>query len=201
MKISILLPYKENFTINKAGAVSLFVNDTTKISHFRKDIIIFGTTKYKDYLSKNYININENKVIFKSSNNQYVKKFLSNPNFLGTKILEIHNRPNYVKLIKDSYKEKIFLYFHNDPLSMNGSETLSERKFLYSNVDKLLFNSEWSKKKFFIGFKDNEILHGKSNVCFQSTNKIKIDFRKKEKIISFIGKLIKQKDTIYLALQ
>ena len=193
MKISILLPYKENFTINRAGAVSLFVNDTSKISHFRKDILIFGSTKYKNYLSKNYINIKENKVFFKSSNNQYVKKILSNPKFLGTKILEIHNRPSYVKLIKDFYKEKIFLYFHNDPLSMNGSKTLSERKFLYSNIDKLLFNSEWSKKQFFIGFKDNEILHDKSKVCFQSTNKIKIDFRKKEKIISFIGKLNRAK--------
>ena len=27
MKISILLPYKENFTVNKSGAVSLFVKD------------------------------------------------------------------------------------------------------------------------------------------------------------------------------
>ena len=27
MKISILLPYKENFTTNKSGAVSLFIKD------------------------------------------------------------------------------------------------------------------------------------------------------------------------------
>ena len=32
MKISILLPYKENYTDNYAGAVSLFVNDTAKLS-------------------------------------------------------------------------------------------------------------------------------------------------------------------------
>ena len=32
MNISILLPYKENFVSNKAGAVSLFVNDITKNS-------------------------------------------------------------------------------------------------------------------------------------------------------------------------
>ena len=30
MKISILLPYKENFSIEKSGAVSLFVNDIIK---------------------------------------------------------------------------------------------------------------------------------------------------------------------------
>ena len=32
MKISILLPYKENFSIEKSGAVSLFVNDIIKNS-------------------------------------------------------------------------------------------------------------------------------------------------------------------------
>ena len=32
MTISILLPYKENFSPQYAGAVSLFVNDVTKVS-------------------------------------------------------------------------------------------------------------------------------------------------------------------------
>ena len=36
MKISILLPYKENFSPNYPGAVSLFVNDTLKLSKFKK---------------------------------------------------------------------------------------------------------------------------------------------------------------------
>ena len=36
MKISILLPYKENFSANQAGAVSLFVNDITKSSIYQK---------------------------------------------------------------------------------------------------------------------------------------------------------------------
>ena len=31
MKISILLPYKENYTDNYAGAVSLFINEHYKI--------------------------------------------------------------------------------------------------------------------------------------------------------------------------
>ena len=40
MKISILLPYKENFSPNYAGAVSLFVKDITKISKYKKVKII-----------------------------------------------------------------------------------------------------------------------------------------------------------------
>jgi len=40
MKISILLPYKENFSPEYPGAVSLFVYETTKISKFKKDITV-----------------------------------------------------------------------------------------------------------------------------------------------------------------
>ncbi len=58
MKISILLPYKENYSKKNAGAVSLFVNDICKKSKFKKDITIFGSTESKLLLSKNYVNIN-----------------------------------------------------------------------------------------------------------------------------------------------
>ena len=51
MKISILLPFKENFSPNYAGAVSLFVKDTSKISKFKNNITIFGNTEYKKKFS------------------------------------------------------------------------------------------------------------------------------------------------------
>ena len=52
MKISILLPYKENFTVNSAGAVSLFVNDICNESIYQNSTYIFGNTIYKDNLSE-----------------------------------------------------------------------------------------------------------------------------------------------------
>ena len=47
MKISILLPFKENFSPSYAGAVSLNINDILKYSKFKKNITVFGYTKYK----------------------------------------------------------------------------------------------------------------------------------------------------------
>ena len=52
MKISILLPYKENFSSKYAGAVSLFVKDTTINS------------KYKNIIKRNNL-----KNIYKFKNN------------------------------------------------------------------------------------------------------------------------------------
>ena len=47
MKISVLLPYKENFSSDYAGAVSLFVKDTIEHSRFYKTAHIFGNMPYK----------------------------------------------------------------------------------------------------------------------------------------------------------
>jgi glycosyltransferase involved in cell wall biosynthesis len=193
MKISILLPYKENYSTKSAGAVSLFVKDTSLISKCKDLIQVFGSTKDKFYLSKNYINLKYDESLFKSSNREYVKKFLSNKNFLKTDLLEVHNRPNYISQIKNSYKNRLFLYFHNDPQTMSGSKSLHERKYLISTIDKILFNSEWSRKRFFEGFNETQLLLKKTTICYQSTNQTKVNFSKKQKIISFVGKLNKAK--------
>ena len=51
MNIAILLPYKENFTKKSAGAVSIFVNDTIKLSKYKKNIKVYGYTSSKDRLN------------------------------------------------------------------------------------------------------------------------------------------------------
>ncbi len=189
MTISILLPFKENYSKEMAGAVSLFVKDISKVSKYKKSITIFGSTNKKKFLSKNYINLTLNKTFLQSSNKEYVKTFLEHKEFEKTKILEIHNRPNYIKQIRDKYKDKIFLYFHNDPISMNGSKSYSEREYLINNVDKIIFNSNWSRDRFFLDFNINQALINKTIICYQSTSKIPINFKNKKKIITFIGKL------------
>ena len=54
MKISILLPYKENFSPTYAGAVSLFVKDTVKLSEYKEYITIFGNTNLKNIFKLTY---------------------------------------------------------------------------------------------------------------------------------------------------
>ena len=76
MKISILLPYKENFSPIYPGAVSLFVNDTVKISKYKKDITIYGNTNYKTLFNLNYKNIPLSKFRLQSSSKKYVYEFL-----------------------------------------------------------------------------------------------------------------------------
>ena len=125
MKISILLPYKENFSPEYPGAVSLFVYETSRISKFKKNITVFGNTNFKKTFNLKYFNINKKKEFFNSQTKNYVNDFVKLEKRNDSSIIEVHNRPSYIHIINSQIKNKILtLYFHNDPLSMDGSKTI-----------------------------------------------------------------------------
>ena len=182
MKISILLPYKENFSPIYAGAVSLFVKDTTLLSKFRKNITIYGNTNLKKIYNLSYKNIHLKKNVIQSGSKVYVSEFLKFEKQYPSDIIEIHNRPNYFHLIKrKTKKQKIVLYFHNDPLTMTGSRSVTDRKILLDNAAKIIFNSHWSRKRFLEGIEGLHINSEKMEVIYQSTKPIKVNIEKKKK--------------------
>ncbi len=194
MKISILLPYKENFSPIYPGAVSLFVNDTVKISKYKKNITIFGNTHFKKLFKLNYRNIPLSRFRFRSSSKKYVSEFVKIEKNYKSDLIEIHNRPNYLEDLAESLEKRNYvLYFHNDPLTMTGSKTILQRKFLLKNCYKIIFNSNWSKKRFLQGMHNKFINSEKLVVVFQSASKRKINIKNKKNEITFVGKLNKSK--------
>ena len=181
MKISILLPFKENFSPSYAGAVSLFINDTLKFSKFRKNISVYGYTEFKKKFKNKYVNIEVKKKLFQSQNKDYVNKFIELEKKKNSNIIELHNRPIYLKyLVKELSKKNYILYFHNDPLSMSGSKTINDRIFLLNNCYKIIFNSNWSKNDFLQKMKSEAINSEKLLVINQSATKQRIDIKNKK---------------------
>ena len=195
MKISILLPYKENFSPEYPGAVSLFIKDTSKVSRYKKNLIVYGSTDYKKLFNIKYVNIVLKKKIISSQTKQYVDKFIEYEQKNSSNLIEIHNRPNYLKfLIKKLNVRNYTLFFHNDPLSMEGSKNIEDRIFLLNTCYKIIFNSNWSKKRFLEGLDNKYINSEKLLVCFQSAVKGNINLiKKKQKWVTFVGKLNKAK--------
>ena len=188
MKVSILLPYKENYSPTYPGAVSIFVSSTNKLSKYKNEVIIYGSTSHKKKLSKNYVNIDLKRKILRSQSKEYVSKFLEIQKKINPDIIEIHNRPIYIEQLVQ-LKSNLVLYFHNDPITMIGSKSVNERVNLLNTCSKIIFNSEWSKKQFLKDLKNFYHKSKKLEVIHQSTNKTKIDLSKKEKLITFVGKL------------
>ncbi len=191
MKIGILLPYKENFSPEYPGAVSLFVNETSINSKYKRNIIVFGNTKFKKKFKLRYQNIDLYNNPLRSQTKAYVNKFIFLQNKYNLSIIEIHNRPSYINLLKKKLNKKILaLYFHNDPLSMDGSKTIEDRKNLLKTCYKIIFNSNWSKKRFLEGLENKFVNSEKLVVFFQSAKKNnKTILKNKKKWITFVGKL------------
>ena len=192
IKIATLLPYKENYTVSKAQAAAIWVADFFKYSSYKNNNYIYGNTSSADYLTKNYINIKINSLRskFLSSTNEYCKNFIKKTKTLNFDIVEIHNRPLVYKYLKYQLKSKFILYFHNDPLSMNGSKKISERIELVNNIDKIIFVSKWVQQRFFIGIDDKLI--NKTEIVYPSIHELN-KVKKKDKKIIFVGKLNKSK--------
>jgi glycosyltransferase involved in cell wall biosynthesis len=195
VKIAILLPYKENFSSEYPGAVSLFVNDTSRISKYKENIIVFGNTNFKKKFKIKYENIKLSKNLLSSQTKIYVNNFIKLQKKFKLSIIEIHNRPSYINQLKNKLPDKILsLYFHNDPLSMDGSKTIEDRKKLLKNCYKIIFNSNWSKKRFLEGLENKFVNSHKLVVFYQSAKKSsKAILYKKKNWITFVGKLNRAK--------
>jgi glycosyltransferase involved in cell wall biosynthesis len=195
MKIAVLLPYKENFSPQYPGAVSIFLNSVIKLSKYKKNITVYGNTTFKDKYKKiKYQNIDISKKILGlgSQTIKYINKFIVLEKKNPSNIIEVHNRPLYIQLLPKNKTEKV-LYFHNDPLSMNGSKSHKERLILINLCSKIVFNSEWSKKRFLTQLSPIYKKSEKLLVVHQCAQKQKIFLSKKKNIITFVGKLNRAK--------
>jgi glycosyltransferase involved in cell wall biosynthesis len=187
LKIATILPYKENYSLEKASAASLWVAEFYKDSKFKYNNIIYGYTKSKNYLTKNYINIQLKSINskFRSSTSEYSQKLIKEINLKNFDIVEVHNRPLILFNLVRKTEARFIFYFHNDPLSMTGSKKVSERISILKNTEKIIFVSEWVRKRFFIDL--DQKLTTKTVVIYPSVNKVPAV--KKDKIITFVGRL------------
>ena len=182
MTISILLPYKENFSPKYAGAVSLFIKETLFNSEYKNQTTVYGFTKFKENFNLKYQNINIENQIFQSKSKTYLNEFIRYQNKTKSQLIEIHNRPLYVEYIHTKITSKIVFYFHNDPLTMSGSSTIGERLNLVEWCDRIIFNSDWSYKQFLKKMNNQNFDRRKLIVIKQSAIKKKIDIKKKKKL-------------------
>ena len=84
-EIAILLPYKENFTENNAGAASIWVKDYLNKSKLKEKTIVYGNLeKNKRPLLKNFKNL--------TLNDSFIKKiFLIQKSYIKS-ILNINSK-------------------------------------------------------------------------------------------------------------
>ena len=124
MKIASILPYKENYTLKGAGAVALWISDFVRDSKYKKNTYIIGSTKNKNYLTKNYINIDNINSKLNSTTKEYSNKIINRIKNSNFDILELHNRPIMVR----EFFGKLFEWKKLDELIPNNFKSGSKYK-------------------------------------------------------------------------
>ena len=141
---------------------------------------MYGSTDFREKFYANYKNINFNKYFFESSNIKYAQYFLKLEAKNKSDLIEIHNRPAVFNYIASKVKgnKKLVLYFHNDPLSLRGSISVTQRTYILERASAIIFVSQWTKNRFFknLNFSPN---NEKIFVVYPSVNK-KNSFLKKK---------------------
>ena len=185
--IAILLPYKEKYNLDKAGAASIWVKDYLSISKLKNQTLIFGNLDKKDKpLTKNFVNIDLTKTYIRK-NIQYTKHLYDYHLKNKFKIIEIHNRPeSLLYLIKKKISAKLIFMFHNNPQDMRSSKSIKDRIFIAENTDQIYFVSRWVKDKFFEGLPFNH--RNNCEILYPAIKPLK-KFPKKDNLIIFSGKL------------
>jgi len=194
MKLSIIIPYKEKYDSKGFGSVTIFVNNHLNYSKYKKNTSIYGIKTNNNLNKKNFIGLKPSKLF---SNYFYVhslKKILKNKDI---DIVEIHNRPKYLIYLKNKFPNKKFIiYFHNNPLELNGSKSINDRLHILKIADKIIFLSKWIKNQFCLNL--NIYNDSKFYVFYPGVKPIK-NFPLKKKLILFVGKLNQSKGyDIYL---
>ena len=187
-EIAELLPNKEDYTLNKAAAASIWVKDFNQGLIASRQLIFGISSSSSSSLSKNFINLKKDNLI--NNSYFYIKNFVSKlPKSI--KVIVIHNRPHFFFILKKKYPGiKFILVFHNDPNTLRGSRTVKEKINILQNCDKIIFVSSYVKKRFYYNI--NNLLPLKGEIIYPSTNYYNHNFKKrlkKDKIIVFIGKL------------
>ena len=187
-EIAELLPNKEDFTLKKAAAASIWVKDFNQGYIANKQLIFGNSSSSSSSLAKNFFNLKKKNLI--NNSYFYIKNFISKlPETI--KVIVIHNRPHFFFILKKRYpKIKFILVFHNDPNTLRGSRSVKEKINILQNCDKIIFISSYVKKRFYYNI--NNLLPIKGEIIYPSTNYYKHNFKKKlkkDKIIVFIGKL------------
>ena len=192
MKINILLPYKEKFDENKASSVSITVKNNLFHSKFVNQIKVFGQNVENPLFKDNFIGFKHSVLSLQSKNRFLASKMIEiiSKDTDNKQLIEIHNRPYLVDQIAKANEFPISLFFHNDPLTMNGSRTVKDRQNLLEKCTAIFCVSKYVRNLFFDGISKN---YKKVFVLYNGVNKKLKKFPKKKKEILFVGRLVPEK--------
>lgn len=193
-RIAILLPYAENFSPLKAGALSLFTYEMTLRSRYKDSITVYGKNGIIPYEKLAYKGLKPHGRLFNGRNIGLAEALYRSVRDNPPDMIEIHNRPVMFLHLKEKMPQtKMALHFHNDPQSMRGAKTTSDRRSLLQKADIIYCVSDFIRNRFLEGVICSDKEKDKIKIVYNGIRRLSVTRPEKEEIILYAGRLVEEK--------
>ena len=197
-RIAVVLPPREHFRAQDAGAVALTVKDFYLASSFKNELVVFGgfSEHFPDIL---YYQVKLSLWRVINTNFAYANACIRDLKHRPIQLVEVHNRAKLALRIKTAMPQlKVAVYLHNDPHSMKGLKTIQERTRLLECLDLVYCVSEFVKARLLEG--SDPIFRDRVKVIYNAIPQIKpLDYKNRRPWIVYAGRFIPEKGVLELA--
>ena len=192
--VDLLLPHKERFTDDNAGAVSTVVyglaHDDYAKSH--QNITIFGSQIDTPKSDIHYHGLQTNKWFWQSRNKALGQAYLREQR--APDIIEVHGRPQIaLQIAKARPQSKVILYLHNDPRTMKGARETQERIILSKHLAAIVSITDYVKNCFLDGLDKPERYAAAHFVNHLGVNRTIHKPVAKQKRLFMAGRMVEEK--------
>lgn len=188
-RIVSILPKGEGFSAQAFGAVALCVRDFTYYSRYREQTTVISNVAGEGFEGIHYVPL-PNVRWYENRTRSYARQCVEVILREQATLVEIHNRPNLLRLIAPKVKCKFVLHFHNDPQEIDYTRTPRERSKILERTDAVYCVSGYIRDRFAEGIDIK--LHDKLHVVYNGIESPVI-LPEKENVITFAGRMTEGK--------
>ena len=198
--LAIVLPHSEAFQHAGAGAISLCVRDAAAASSLCDRIAVLGEAVAEPFTQTRFLPVTPTSWLHGRRGNRYVQGVVRGLRELSPAYIEIHNRPVYIAALRKAFPHTpIALYIHNDPHSIRGIRSSSERARCIEQVSVVICVSDFIRRRMLEGIETHRDAH-KLRVVLNGVDTAALtpSAHKRREII-FVGRLSPQKGGLIFA--
>lgn len=196
-----LLPSKESFTPDNAGAIAGVVHDLACASATPEIFHIYGTDVETAFSDVNFTGLAAYQSLFHGQNIGFANAYLDHiTKTTLPDIVEVHSRCHVARhLVRKNKKLNVVLYLHNDPRTMKGAKTQAERRFLLDHMAAVICISDYIRDCFLDGIGNNHPMAHIVGVARNGAHRWLNKQPKKEPFILLAGRMVPEKGILECA--
>lgn len=199
--LAIVLPHREAYQVNGAGAVVSCVRDMAVHSRYRERLVVLGDPVAEPFAEPPFIPVEKAPWFYGRQTARYREGMARALRAMRPALAEVHNRPYYIERLRKSLPgTPLILYLHNDPHKMRGFTRLADRVRIMRHVSAAVCVSDYIRRRLLEGMeaavsdKAHVVLNG-----VDTSTVTPVTGRPRRKEILFVGRLIPEKGALLFA--